>query len=242
MKPQHSIRTLQAGCENQLCWPIIEEQMTLRRIRLLAAIVSVLAVVANAGDKGFSPPPATDAKTYPIHEAHEDEGVVIAIDPYDTPDKTAIFKVKYHDIDFLPIRLIISNNGSKPLMLDDLKVEYVTAQHDKLAPADKEDLYRRIGHPEKITKKSPVRLPIPGTNKPPSAIKKDAVEEVDSALFVPVPVTPQSTNSGFLFFDIRDIESPQAGAHIYVSGIRAGTKELFYFDIPLEKPAIPPAK
>jgi hypothetical protein len=58
---------------------------------------------------------------------------------------------------------------------------------------------------------------------------------VESALFVSVPVTPQSTNSGFLFFDVRDIESPEAGAHIYLSGIRSGTKELFYFDIPLEK-------
>ncbi len=215
----------------------------MRRIRLLAAIVAALAMaVANAGDKGFNPPPAADAKTYPIHEAHEDEGVVVAIDPYDTPEKTAIFKVKYRDIDFLPVRLIISNNGPKPLMLDDLKVEYITAHHDKLEPATNEDLFRRIGHPEKITNKSPVKLPIPGTHKPPSAIKKDAVEEVDSALFVTVPVTPQSTSSGFLFFDVRDIERPEAGAHIYVSGIRAGTKELFYFDIPLEKPANPPSK
>jgi hypothetical protein len=210
----------------------------MRKVRLLAAIMSALAVtVGSAGDKGFSPPPAAHAKTYPSHEAHDDEGVVIAIDPYDSPDKAAIFKVRYKDYDFLPVRLIISNDGSRPLMLDDLKIEYVTGRRDKLPPAGKEDIFRRIAHPEKITNKSPVRLPIPGPHKPPSAIKKDAAEEVDSALFVTVPVTPQSTNSGFLFFDVRDIEDPEVGAHLYISGIRAGSKELFYFDIPLGKAA-----
>jgi hypothetical protein len=54
-------------------------------------------------------------------------------------------------------------------------------------------------------------------------------------MFVTVPVMPLSTNSGFLFFDVAGIESPEAGAHLYVSGIKAGTQELFYFDIPLEK-------
>jgi hypothetical protein len=199
---------------------------------LFAVLFGTLAL---AGDKGFSPPPATHAKTYPIHEAHEDEATVIGVDPYDTPEKTAIFRVKYRDYDLLPIRLIISNDGSKPLMLDDLKVQYVTAHRDKLDPATKDDIYRRIAHPEKITGKSPVRLPIPGPRKQPTAIKRDQAEEVESALFLPVPVTPQSTNSGFLFFDVRDIERPEAGAHLYISGIRAGTKELFYFDIPLEK-------
>ncbi len=201
-------------------------------IFVFAAIFSALAL---AGDKGFNPPPATHARTYPIHEAHNDEGAVIAIEPYDTTEKAAIFKVKYREYDFLPVRLIISNDGAKPLMLDDLKVELITAHRDKLEPATKEDIRRRIAHPEKVTNRSPVRLPIPGPRKPPTALKKDALEEVESAQFVPVPVTPNSTNSGFLFFDVRDIQNPEAGAHLYISGIKAGTKELFYFDIPLEK-------
>ena len=54
-------------------------------------------------------------------------------------------------------------------------------------------------------------------------------------MFLTVPVMPHSTNSVFLFFDIAGIENPEAGAHLYLSGIKAGTQELFYFDIPLEK-------
>ena len=61
------------------------------------------------------------------------------------------------------------------------------------------------------------------------------MDEIGSALFTSVPVSPHSTNSGFLFFDVLDVENPQAGAHVYISGIRAGSKEIFYFDIPLEK-------
>jgi hypothetical protein len=189
-----------------------------------------------AGDKGFNPPPAEHAKTYVLTEAHDDEHAVIAIDPYDAAPKTAIFKVKYKEIGFLPVRLIISNDGPTPLMLDNLKIEYITARRDKREPASKDDIFRRISHPEKAAARSPVQLPpLPGPKIPRSAVKQDAVEEVDSAMFVTVPVMPHSTNSGFLFFDVAGIENPEAGAHIYLSGIKAGTRELFYFDIPLER-------
>jgi hypothetical protein len=64
---------------------------------------------------------------------------------------------------------------------------------------------------------------------------KEAVDELDVAQFLPVPVEPHSLRSGFLFFDVSGIDVPEAGAHIYLTGLKAGGKELFYFDIPLEK-------
>ena len=191
--------------------------------------------IALGGDKTFSPPPANRANTYPIFETHDDENVSIAIDPYDTPEKAALFRVKYGEIGFIPIRLIISNDSDKALMLDSIKVEYITGGRVKLPPATQDDIFRRIARPGKAASQPTVRLPIPGPRKRPTAINPDAAAEVQSALFVGVPVTPHSTNSGFLFFDVLDIENPKANAHIYISGIRAGTKELFYFDIPLQK-------
>src|SRR6516225_4768022 len=159
-----------------------------------------------AGDKGFNPPPAEHAKTYALAEAHDDEHAVIAIDPYDAAPKIAIFKIKYKEIGFLPVRLIISNDGPKPLMLDNLKIEYITARRDKREPASKDDIFRRISHPEKAAARPPVQLPpLPGPRTPRSAVKRDAVEEIDSAMFVTVPVMPHSTNSGFLFFDVAGI-------------------------------------
>lgn len=213
-----------------------QENVSKRRIPLLTLLFSAFVLaLAGASDKGFNPPRAAHAKTYPAHESHDDEQVSIAIDPYDTPDKAAVFKVKYRENGFIPIRLIISNDGDKPLMLDDLKVVCVTARRVKLEPATANDIYRRIAQPGKAASKPTVRLPIPGPRKQPTAISKEALEEIDSAMFTTVPVTPHSTNSGFLFFDVIDIEDPEAGAHVYISGIKAGSKETFYFDIPLEK-------
>lgn len=199
----------------------------------LPAIVLFAISLTFAGDKGFTPPPAAAAATYPAHETHNDEAVSIAVDPYDTPNKTAIFKIKYRDIDFLPIRLIITNDGATPIMMDGIKIEYITASRDKLSPATKEDIARRIAHPGKAGTGTPMPFPFPHKTGVP--IKNDQREELDSATFVPFPVTPHSTYAGFLFFDIRDVPDPKDGAHLYLSGLKAGTKELFYFDIPLQK-------
>ncbi|HEX7286276.1 MAG TPA: hypothetical protein VF532_08845, partial [Candidatus Angelobacter sp.] len=122
----------------------------------------------------------------------------------------------------------------------------ITAHKEKIPVAVRDDILRKIARPEKVTNRPKVRLPIPvpRNNKP---ISNEAREEIDSAMFVNVPVSPHSTLSGFLFFDVAGIDNAQEQAHIFISGIRAGTQELFYFDIPLDnspdqpKPAPPKA-
>src|SRR5262249_10464182 len=84
-----------------------------------------------------------------------------------------------------------------------------------------------------------MKLPFPiGKKKEP--ISKEVVQEYESAQFAPVPVTAHSTNSGYLFFDLLD-ETPSPGAHLYITGIKPGTQELFSFDMPLEKVGVPAA-
>jgi hypothetical protein len=73
-------------------------------------------------------------------------------------------------------------------------------------------------------------IPVPHSKDPVGKVARD---EVPLAMFGNVPVMPNSTNSGFLFFDVAGMNDPETGAHLYVSGIKAGTQELFYFDIPL---------
>jgi hypothetical protein len=201
--------------------------------RLVAAVL-LLAAVVFCSDKGFTPPPANPAATYPAHESHDDEKVAIALDPYDSPQKAdAIFKLKYRDYGFLPVRLIITNDGDKPLMLDSAKIELITAHRDKIQPAVRDDIFRRIARPEKAGSRPQVQLPIPLPHG--KAIKTEAREEVEAAMFVNVPVSPHTTNSGFLFFDVLGIDNPEDQAHVYISGIKAGSQELFYFDIPLQR-------
>lgn len=211
------------------------------RISKIAAIVLLAATLAFKSDKGFNPPPAGPATTYPAHETHDEEKVSIAVDPYDTAERAAIFKVKYREYGFLPIRLIITNDGNAPLMLDAMKVQFITGDKDKIDPASRDDIFRRISRPEKAASRPKVQLPIPVPHdKDP--IGKQARDEVPVAMFANVPVTPNSTNSGFLFFDVLNNSAAEDGAHLYISGIRAGTKELFYFDIPLQASQAAPVR
>jgi len=197
-----------------------------------AALLALLATFLCA-EKRFNPPPAGNASTYPLHETHGDEKVTIAIDPCDTPEKAKVFNVNYKGYGFYPIRLIISNDSDNTLMLQNVKIELITANRDKLQPATDADIYRRLVKPGKAGHPGP-KLPFPTPKKEP--LSKEAREEYESAQFLTVPVTPHSNHSGYLFFDVMDMNFPQPGAHLYVTGIKAGTQELFYFDIPMDRP------
>jgi hypothetical protein len=215
------------------------------KIARIAIFLALATTLLFCGDKRFSPPPAAHARTYPLHDAHEDEKVTVAVDPYDAPEKASIFKTNYHDHGFFVVRLIVSNDSDKSLMLDELKVEYITAKREKIQPASDADIYRRLVKPEKADNSHPsggMKLPFPvGKKKEP--LSKDVREEYEAAQFLTVPVTPHATNSGFVFFDMVGMDTPRPGAHLYVSGMKAGSQQLFYFDIPVETPLNPqPAK
>jgi len=204
-----------------------------KTLRIAAALLLLSALVFS--EKHFNPPPAAPAHTYPLHDAHNDEKVAIAADPCDTPEKAKVFSVNYKGYGIYPVRLIISNDSDKTLMLQDLKIEYITAQKDKIQPSTDADIYRRLVKPNKADNSKPgMHLPFPvGGKKDP--ISKEVRDEYESAQFLTVPVTPHATNSGYLFFDLMDLNGPHPGAHLYITGIKAGSQELFYFDIPMDK-------
>jgi hypothetical protein len=183
--------------------------------------------------KDFTLPHANDARTYAAHEAHADEHVTIAVDPYDTPAKAEIFKTDWREHDFLPVLLVVSNDRNGPIALNDMKVQWVTANRSKLSPATDDDLARRLA---KVKNPSRRTFPNPLPNRGPApSMGKAARQEVDAAQFRALAVEPHTTKAGFLFFDIQDIKEPLAGAHVYVSGVKGNNgQELFYFDIPVQ--------
>jgi hypothetical protein len=194
---------------------------------VLAAVVYVIA-------KDFSRPHANPAVSYPAHDEHKDEGVTVAVDPYDMPDKARIFNTKYAEDDLLPIFLVITNDGNEPVSLTDLKAELVTVNRSKIEASDQEDVFRRLSHPSaSATPKYP--LPIPrGKVKP--AVNQKTRDEVEAAQFNARAVEPHSSQSGFLFFDVSGISNPLAGAHFYLTGLHNGKgDELMYFEIAMEK-------
>jgi hypothetical protein len=185
-----------------------------------------------------APPKAYHAKTYPAHEEHKLEKLTIAADPYDMADKAAVFVTPYLKQGILPVHLIVSNDGKTPVTMQELKVELITVNHVKIPPATPDDRYRkRTRQTRRGDEPSRNPLPIPLPRKKPSvSIKQEYAEEIERLRFMARAVEPESTQAGFLFFDVEGVANPLAGAYLYVSGFRnSDDQELFYFEIPMEK-------
>ena len=193
-----------------------------------------MAAIAALAKKEFVQPPVQPAITYPAHDQHKDEHVTAAADPYDTANKQEIFTVRYRDLGLLPVRLLISNDGGRPIALTSMKAQLVTADKARLTPLDSDDLYRRLSRPERNDRPSRLPLPFP-RGKPNGSIKSETLSEINNALFAAKAVEPAATQAGFLFFDVREVPEPLTGAHLYLTGVRDSEgSELMFFDIPLD--------
>lgn len=176
------------------------------------------------------------AKTYPAHDEHPREKVTVAADPYDMPDKASIFTLNYKEHGFLPVFLVITNDGDTPISMNDLHVELVTHGKDKIPAANEDDLYRRFTNIRRNDSGSRLPLPIPRGGGPKGGVKKNQRDEIDTSMFEAKAVAPHESQAGFLFFDVSGISQPLAGAHLYVTGVdNADGQELMYFEIPMEK-------
>jgi hypothetical protein len=209
------------------------------RVHFLAAALLLTSGAWMFAEKQPQPlPKAFHANTYPAHESHDDEKVSIAVDPYDMPDKAAVFVVNYKASGLLPMQFIISNDGGQAVSLMDMEVELITADRSKIPPATPDDLYRRLGRQTRRgdePARNPLPVPLPRKKVKPT-VSKEAQAEIEAMQFGARAVEPHSQQSGFLIFDVQDIPNPLAGAHLYVHGLRdQNGKELFYFEIPLEK-------
>jgi hypothetical protein len=212
--------------------------MRIARLRPLFFVpLLLLAIAAPAKDKKtFDPPSAYHANSYPARTYDAQEHITLAADPYDTPDKAAIFAGDYVNSGLMPIRLIVSNDGDAPIALTDLKIEFVSLMRDKLAPQRTQDILRRLSRTDtRPDERIEIPLPIPH-RKQKKAVKEEVEDEIGRAQFMAKAVEPHSTQSGFLFFDVSGIRNPLAGANLYVSGIRNSKgEELIYYEIPMEK-------
>lgn len=218
--------------------------MLIARIRPLVFAGLTLALLLGstaptfAKDRQFNKPRAFHANTYPARDHHKDEQVSIAADPYDMTDKTrAVFSLDYKAEGILPVHLIISNDGEKPISLRNMNVMLVTKRRAKIAPADEDDIYRRISKQIKRGDE-PVLIenPIPMPKKKKKAVSKAAEDEVTNSQFLARAVEAKSSRDGFFFFDIDGIDNALAGAYLVVTGIADGDgRDLFFFEIPMEK-------
>lgn len=192
-----------------------------------------LALPALASD--HTPPTVQPATTFAAVEVHEDEKVAIAVEPYDTREKQSIFRVDYLGHGIMPVRLIVTNNGSRPISLRDARILFLTAAGDKIQAAEPEDVERLMTRKEREGRKIPMPGPLPSIKLKPKASNKEIEQDFDNFEYGALVVEPHTTRAGFLFYDVSELDQPLNGAKLHLHKLRdADGKELFYFEIPFE--------
>jgi hypothetical protein len=193
-----------------------------------------LALPAVASD--HTPPAVQPATSFAAVEVHDDEKVAIAVEPFDTHEKASIFRVDYLGHGVMPVRLIVTNNGTRPISLRDARILFLTAAGDKIQAAEPEDVERLMTRKEREGKKIPLPGPLPSIKMKPKASNKEIEQDFNTFEYGALVVEPHTTRAGFLFYDVSQLDDPLQGAKLHLRKLRdADGKELFYFEIPFDK-------
>ncbi len=203
------------------------------RIWLFTIVLVAFSSVMLWAAKEFVMPKTDNANTYPSKDAHTNEKVTVAVDVYNSAPKDDIFITHYSQEGILPIFMVITNDGDQPIRLKDMGAQLVTARRAKLESLDVEDVFRRVAHIQGSSNPRQVGpITLPGGNKNKKA--QQQLDEITRAHFAAEAVEPHTTRSGFLFFDVENVQQPVAGAHLYLTRVRDDRgNELMYFEIPL---------
>jgi hypothetical protein len=197
-------------------------------------LVVWLALPAGATD--HTPPPIQPATAFAAVEVHEDEKVAIAAEPYDTKEKESIFRIDYLGHGVMPVRLIVTNNGDKPISLRDARILFQTKSGERIQAAEPEDVERLMTRKEREGGKIPMPGPIPTIKLKPKASNKDIEEDFNTFEYGALVVEPHTTRAGFLFYDVSQLADPLTGSKLHLHKLRnADGHELFFFEIPFDK-------
>ena len=209
--------------------------MRLRSALCLAPALLLTAIALPASDHAL--PAAKDASTYAAFDAHAEEKVTIAAEPFDTKEKESIFRIDYLKNEFMPIRIIVTNNGERPISLAAARINYISAAGDKIPAAEPEDVERRMTHVSNTGRKIPMPAPLPPMGGKPKTPDSKIEQDFSEFEYAAIAVEPHTTRAGFLFYDMEGLgPDPLHGAKLNLRELRdADGKELFYFEIPFNK-------
>jgi hypothetical protein len=182
----------------------------MRSLWAITPLLFGLALPAMASNHRL--PPVQPATTFAAVEAHDIEKVAIAAEPYDTRRKESIFRVDYLSHGVLPVRLIVTNNGDRPISLRDARILFLTADGDKIQTAQPEDVERLMTRKEREGAKLPLPAPLPSIKLKPKASNKEIEQDFNAFEYHSLVVEPHTTQTGFLFYDLSDLNHPLRGA------------------------------
>jgi len=206
------------------------------RVAFAASVLAatLLCLPARAADHKSIPPPKP-AATYPANDAHPDEHLTIAADPCDDPKLCSFFRLPYIQHGLLPIRVIFTNDGDSSLQLDEVRIQFISADNNTLPAATEDDINRRLFtfHSTK-----PIHIPLDPFPVHRAPIDKKITQDDNDFGFQGTVVKPHSTLAGYLFYDIKGLDDPAlAHAQLYIKMVRTmdDGHELFAFTIPFDK-------
>jgi hypothetical protein len=206
----------------------------LSRTVCLASVTLFAALAAGATGR-TDPPPAKDATAYPAVDVHTKEQVAVAVEPYDTREKCKIFDVDYLKYDFLPVRIIVTNQGDRPISLNDARIYFIDPSGNRIQAAEPEDVERRLTPPSGRK----TGIPIGPIHVPVKKSDSDGKIEADFNQFeyAALVVEPHTTRAGFLWYDMSGLgDTPLHGAKLTLRELKdADGQELWTFEIPFDK-------
>ena len=210
--------------------------MRVARALPLVVLATALWCSPTSGATDHAQPPVQPATSFAAVEVHENEKVAIAAEPYDTKEKESLFRVDYLAHGVMPVRLIVTNNGDRPISLRDARILFQTAGGDRIQAAEPEDVERLMTRKEREGGKIPMPGPIPAIKLKPKASNKEIEEDFNTFEYGALVVEPHTTRAGFLFYDVSQLDHPLKGAKLHLHMLRnADGGELFYFEIPFDK-------
>jgi hypothetical protein len=210
------------------------QSSAIRAIKVVPLLAAGLSIAALATD--HKDPPLQPATSFAAVEIHEKEKVAVAAEPYDTREKEAMFRVDYLSHGVMPVRLVITNNGDRPISLRDARIFFQTPAGDQIQAAEPEDVERLMSRQEREGRKIPMPGPIPNIHLKAKASNKDIEDDFNQFEYEALVVEAHTTRAGFLFYDVSQLYDPLKGSKLHLRDLRdADGQELFYFEIPFDK-------
>jgi len=200
--------------------------------RPFAFLLAILLLGAGA-QAGGRPPQAGAATEYADVDEHANEHVSIAADPFDSEDSTHFFRLDYLKYDLLPVRIIVTNTGDRPINMADVRIQFISAANDRIPAATPDEIDRRMNNVSNPMDHYHLPIPLPKGKTHNQKIDQDMNDFGFNALVV----EPHTTQAGFLLYDVSGLDKPVLhGAAIYVKMIHdADGKDLFPFTISFDK-------
>ena len=210
--------------------------------RAIALSFLALLPLAAHAEKPRKPRPALPAAQYPLHDTHPQEHVTVAAEPGDTKETAPDTRLDYFRHGFMPVRVIVSNDSDQALTLDDARILFISPETTlpENAASD-EELQRRMFALKSVAgHKIPLPAPLPSITVHGKPVDKKILADDNDFGFPGTTVAPHTTASGYLFYDVRDLDEPVLkGATLELRKARwsATNKQLEAFEIPLQ-PAV----